>query len=92
MPEEKLEVPEEYKKAFNQADKLVSHMPQVLDGLKLPEDKSEYSQGFRDRIELYNQERETTKNRSYQKLNKIYGKSSPDPPRTKDKNKDERDR
>ena len=92
MAEEKLEVSKEYKKAFNQADKLVNYMPQVLEGLKLPEDKSEYSQGFRDRIEMYHQERDSSKSRSYQKLNEIYGKDVSVDYKTKSKNRDGKDR
>nr|WKN34352.1 hypothetical protein K4G66_18410 [Tunicatimonas sp. TK19036] len=77
MGEEKenLKVSEEYKKAYNQADMIYTYMPHILKGIKIPEgEKSEYAQGFKDRIRQYEMEKDAIKNFSYEQLREKYGK------------------
>lgn len=90
MAEEILEVSEQYKKAFNQVDKLARYMPHILEGIEMSDDKGEYSKGFRDRLEIYHKERDIGKNHPYQKLNKTYGKNIPNPQKDRGKSKDDR--
>lgn len=79
MSDEVLKVSEEYLKAYNQADMICTHMPQVIDGMKWPEnDQSEYNKGFRDRMRQYEIERDAARNFSVDQLKEKYGKDLDD--------------
>lgn len=48
---EEIEVSEEYKKGFNQGYTLKQHMPEILDGLNVPnnvKNSNDYIQGMKD--------------------------------------------
>jgi hypothetical protein len=88
--EEILRVSEDYKKAYNQADKLCRHMPQVLKGLELPKDGSEYSKGFNARVELYQLEQLKMK-QAYQKFHKNFGRSISNKDKEKEKDRGDKE-
>jgi len=75
MEEEKLEVSEEYKKAYNKADMIVTYMPHVLKGVQMPDKNlTEGDKGFIARVKEYEREQEALKNFSVDKLRQDHGK------------------
>ena len=72
---EELKVSEEYKKAYNQADMLCTHMPHLLKGISIPENEpSEYTKGFQDRLSQFEKEKDAVKDFSIEQLREKYGK------------------
>lgn len=52
--EDELEVSEQYKKAFNHGYVIREQMPNVLEGMKIPENEpSDYTKGFTDGVKQY---------------------------------------
>jgi hypothetical protein len=89
MEDEKLEVSEEYKKAYNKADMIVTYMPNVLKGVQMPDKNlSEGDKGFIDRIKEYEKEQEALRTFSVDKLRQDYQKDRGMPDKSKDKGLD----
>jgi len=90
---ENLKVSEAYKKAYNQADMICAHMPHLLKGMNISENKSnEYTQGFKDRIKQYEGQQKNSKSFSLEKLKAKYkdeiDNSSPNKGKSKDLDKE----
>lgn len=69
MEDEQLEVSKEYKKAYNQADMILTYMPHILKGVQMPEkDITDYDKGFSARIREYEKEQEAIRNFSVEKM------------------------
>jgi|GEM_PF-2075534 len=72
---EELKVSEEYKKAYNHADMICTHMPHLLKGMTLPENEpSEYTRGFQDRVAQFEKEKDAIKFFSVDRLKDRYSK------------------
>lgn len=84
-----VKVSKEYKKAYNQADKICTYMPHLLKGMTVSEkEPSEYTKGFRDRVKQYEMEQEAIKNFTYDKLKEEYSKELGTPKKDKSKGMD----
>lgn len=85
---ERLELPEKYKKGYNDAELVINQFPHLLEGMVASEaEHSDYTKGFEDRVEQYELEKAAIKNQSYQKIQK-YGKGLDD--KNMEKSKDDR--
>ena len=68
--DEILEVSEQYKKGFNKADWVLTYMPHVLKGVKMPEkDETEYDKGFTARLLKYEKDQQMLKEYAPEKPN-----------------------
>lgn len=86
--DEQLNVPEAYKKAFNHADMICTHMPHLLDKIHFPEkEQGEYVKGFQARVKLFKRERNMVKSFTKPQLPKDKSKDQ-----TKDEPGKERDK
>lgn len=60
--QESTKVSKEYLKAYNQADMICTYMPHLLKGMTIPGgEPSEYTKGFQERINQYEQEKKMLK-------------------------------
>jgi len=56
--DEPLKVSKDYKEGFNKADMLLTHMPNVLKGIHMPDrDETEWDKGFNDRLRKHEKEK-----------------------------------
>jgi len=73
--EEKLSLSKDYKRAFNDADMIITQFPKLVKTLKVPEgEKSEYSKGFQDRLRQFEMEKDAMKGFSPDQLKAKYRK------------------
>lgn len=73
--QEVLKVSEQYKKAYNHADLICNHMPELLDKMPKPKgEPSDYTRGFTARVTEYRIEKDAAKKFSYAELKAKYGK------------------
>jgi len=89
MGKEQLEVSEEYKKAFNQAEMLTTFMPEVLEKAKIPVDgeSPEWTKGFQARIAKFEKDKEAMKDFSIEREKQEYRKEHGSPSKEQGKDK-----
>ncbi|MEM9297171.1 MAG: hypothetical protein AAGA64_02180 [Bacteroidota bacterium] len=83
---EQLEVSKEYKEAYNKADMIVTYMPHILKGVKMPEkDKSEFDKGFSARLKEYEKEQELLRGYQVERMKQDYKKDMDNPSKDQDR-------
>jgi len=76
---EEFEVSELYKRAFNDAELIITQFPHLISKMEAPEgESSEYTKGFQDRVKQYEIEKDAVKNFSYDQLRDKYSKDLDD--------------
>ena len=72
---EQLNIPKEYKDAYNEADLIARYSPEILNHITIPEKELDnYGQGFKDRLLQYQKEKEQTKSFDLKQLQNRYEK------------------
>ena len=85
MDKEQLEVSEDYKKGFNKADMIVTYMPHILKGVKMPEkDETEWDKGFTARVKKYEKDQEMLKQHAPEKPKALKEKDMKAPSKSRD--------
>lgn len=88
---EQLELSALYKRAYNDAELVISQFPHLIDKLERPKgEPNEYTKGFEDRINEHKKVLEAMKDNPYQRMNQRYGIERDDSEKPKDLGKDDR--